>query len=167
MAKKRGCRGKYSELAPVVLQRLTEGDNITTACRHAGIHVDSFYSWLNKKPEFSEAVKKAQETFRANIQAKLEATLWEKALGGKKIEEVVSEYAAGADGKPVIVKQRRTSKTMNADTAALIFALTNVDPAKWANRKETKSDVSVSGITVNVDTPAQKEMLESIEGLGV
>lgn len=144
MAKKRGCRGKYSELAPVVLQRLTEGDNITTACRHAGIHVDSFYSWLNKKPEFSEAVKKAQETFRANIQAKLEATLWEKALGGKRIEETTTEYAAGPDGKPIIVKQRKIAKTTNPDTGALIFALTNVDPEKWKNRQKQDVEARVN-----------------------
>lgn len=160
-------KGKYRDVAPVLLKRISEGDTNAAACKFTGISEETFYKWLRIKDDFAEAVKKAQQDFMKNIQARLEATLWEKALGGKKIEEVVSEYAAGADGKPVIVKQRRTSKTMNADTAALIFALTNVDPAKWVNRQETKSDVAVSGITVNVDTPSQKEMLESIEELGV
>ena len=160
-------KGKYKDAAPVVLQRLAEGDNIKTACRHAGINVDSFFTWLKVKDGFSEAVKNAQEAFRTNIQSRLEASLWEKALGGKKIEEVVSEYAAGVDGKPVIVKQRRTSKELSSDTAAIIFALTNVAPDKWVNRQERKSEVEVKGVTVMVENKEQKEKLDDIGSIGV
>lgn len=160
-------KGKYRDAAPIVLQRLSEGDNIKTACRHAGINVDSFFTWLKVKVGFAEAVKNAQETFRTNIQSRLESSLWEKALGGKKIEEVVSEYAAGVDGKPVIVKQRRTSKELPSDTAAIIFALTNVAPDKWVNRQERRSEVEVKGVSVTVESQEQKDKLDAIENMNL
>lgn len=152
---------------PVLLKRISEGDTNAAACKFTGISEETFYKWLRVKDDFAEAVKKAQQDFMTNVQARLEATLWEKALGGKKIEEVVSEYAAGVDGKPVIVKQRRTSKELPSDTAAIIFALTNVAPDKWVNRQERRSEVEVKGVSVTVESQMQKDKLDDIDSMGV
>lgn len=131
-------KGKYRDAAPIILRKIEEGYTNNEAMRFAGVSHDAFYKWMRTKAEFADLVKKARENFMEKRQGELEQSLMARAMGTTKVEEITSEYMAGADGKPVLVKQVRKEKTVPPDTAALIFALTNAAPDKWRNRQNNE-----------------------------
>ena len=54
---------KYGkEMVEKITQVLCDGQGRVRACKIAGIHYDTFMEWMRSKPEFSEAVKKAEAT---------------------------------------------------------------------------------------------------------
>jgi hypothetical protein len=62
-------RSKYTpELVRQICEILAEGNPRRTACVLAGVSEETFYTWLRAKPEFSEAIKKAEEeAIRRNV----------------------------------------------------------------------------------------------------
>jgi hypothetical protein len=62
-------RTKYTkELVAELLQILTEGNTIETACGCVGIGQETFFGWQRNKTEFAEAVQKAQKAaIRRNV----------------------------------------------------------------------------------------------------
>lgn len=56
-----GRKSKYTpETVDKLLSVLRAGATIKDACAYVGISQETFFQWVNRKPEFSEAVKKAQ-----------------------------------------------------------------------------------------------------------
>ena len=54
---------KYGkERVKKITQALCDGQGRVRACKIAGIRYDTFMEWMRSKPEFSEAVKKAEAT---------------------------------------------------------------------------------------------------------
>ena len=54
---------KYGkERVKKITQALCDGQGRVRACKIAGINYDTFMEWMRSKPEFSEAVKKAEAT---------------------------------------------------------------------------------------------------------
>lgn len=54
---------KYSEvLSAEICKVLSQGNTIRTACEVNDINQDTFFDWMKKKSEFSEAVKRAQSS---------------------------------------------------------------------------------------------------------
>ena len=57
-------RGRKSKYEPERVERLLEairlGATYRHACDYAGIHIDTFYGWQDKHPEFSEQIKLAE-----------------------------------------------------------------------------------------------------------
>ena len=54
---------KYGkEIVEKITQALCDGQGRVRACKIAGIHYDTFMVWMRSKPEFAEAVKKAEAT---------------------------------------------------------------------------------------------------------
>ena len=54
---------KYGkEMVEKITQALCDGQGRVRACKLAGIHYDTFMVWMRSKPEFAEAVKKAEAT---------------------------------------------------------------------------------------------------------
>ena len=54
---------KYGkERVKKITQALCDGQGRVRACKIAGIRYDTFMEWMRSKPEFSEAVKKAEDT---------------------------------------------------------------------------------------------------------
>ena len=54
---------KYGkERVKKITQALCDGQGRVRACKIAGIYYDTFMEWMRSKPEFSEAVKKAEAT---------------------------------------------------------------------------------------------------------
>lgn len=61
MKKKVGAKGKYNdEIVQKISGAIALGGTDQDACHIAGINKDTFYEWMNKKPEFSDAIKKAK-----------------------------------------------------------------------------------------------------------
>ncbi len=143
--------GKYNTVKDEIIANIRAGDSNKVAYEKAGISETTFYDWMAEKAEFSVAVKQAQAEHRREKAKLVEESLFKRAIG-YKTEEVKTEFMAGADGKPVIVKQTKTNKEVPPDTGAAIFILTNSDPEKWQNRQNTQFgvDEKITGIRVEV-----------------
>ena len=133
-------KGKFNDVKDDIISYIREGDSNILACKKVGISEETFYTWINDKPEFSESLKKARKEFRETIVQTLEQSLWKRAAG-YEVEEVKNEYSTLKDGSKVLVKSSKTTKHFPPDTGALIFALTNLDPENWKNKQDNRLSV--------------------------
>lgn len=130
---------KYNkQIVDKICEYIRDGDSQHLACKKVGIGKSTFHEWINDKPDFADAIKKAKDDFQATIVGKLEATLWKRAMG-YEVTETEAEYISGKDGKPQIKSQKTKVKHIQPDTGALIFALTNVAPEKWVNKQKVET----------------------------
>lgn len=86
----------------------------------------TFYDWVNKFPEISEAIKKGKEV----IDYEVEQALLRRALG-YETQEKRTEMSIKDGLKTVIIK-----KQVPGDPTAQIFWLKNRRPDKWRERRE-------------------------------
>lgn len=144
-------KGKFNDVKDDIISYIREGDSNILACKKVGISKETFYTWINDKPDFSDSLKKARKEFRETILKKLEQSLWKRAAG-YEVEEVKNEYRTLRDGGEVLVKSSKTTKYFPPDTGALIFALTNLDPENWKNRQDNRLSVDdgISGFKISV-----------------
>lgn len=154
---------KYNkEIVERICNFIRDGDTQKVAAERAGIAEDTFYEWMKSKAEFSEQVKKAREDFHETIVGKLEATLYRKAQG-YEVTETDTEYVNDKDGKPKIKSQKKKIKHIQPDTAALIFALTNLAPDKWQNKqKQEVSGDLTTGLNIIVENQEDADLIKKI-----
>lgn len=140
---------KYNaEIVKAICDELRNGEHIERVCVKVGINKTTFFDWVKKKPNFSDAIEKAKAEFNKTIVSKLEKSLWEVAMG-YSYEETKTEYTSDKDGNPIISKQTTTTKKVAPNVAALIFALTNRAPEEWKNRQTTEVNANVKAENVN------------------
>ena len=110
---------------------------ITEVCNNVGISRQTFYSWQNGNPEFAKAVDdaKAERMQMFVIEAKKSLL---KKIQGYEVTETAVTTIPDKNGKPTIKEQKTSKKHIQADTAAIIFTLTNGDPEHWRNRQTTE-----------------------------
>ena len=160
-------KGKFNDVKDDIISYIREGDSNILACKKVGISKETFYTWINDKPDFSDSLKKARKEFRETIVQTLEQSLWKRAAG-YEIEESKNEYRTLKDGSKVLVKSSKITKHFPPDTGALIFALTNLDPENWKNRQDNRLSVddSITGFNIKVvtreDTPPIANSEDSI-----
>lgn len=144
-------KGKFNDVKDDIISYIREGDSNILACKKVGISKETFYTWINDKPDFSNSLKKARKEFRETIVQTLEQSLWKRAAG-YEIEESKNEYRTLKDGSKVLVKSSKITKHFPPDTGALIFALTNLDPENWKNRQDNRLSVDdgISGFKISV-----------------
>ena len=144
-------KGKFNDVKDDIISYIREGDSNILACKKVGISKETFYTWINDKPDFSDSLKKARKEFRETIVQALEQSLWKRAAG-YEIEESKNEYRTLKDGGEVLVKSSKITKHFPPDTGALIFALTNLDPENWKNRQDNRLSVDdgISGFKISV-----------------
>lgn len=126
------------ETIEFIYKCLREGDSNKVACMKAGVGYSTFYDWIEFNPAVKDGVKKCKEEFRATILEKLEASLWQRAMG-YEVTETDTEYVCEADGTLRVKSKKEKKKHILPDTAALIFALTNVAPEKWVNKQKVET----------------------------
>ena len=136
---------KWVEVNGLYPQRC--GSPVKDFCRAMGISWDTLQSWY-KKPEFSDAIEKANEFFATSAVQAVTNALKNRAIGytvtleeseagpetiieydpttGKKIREREGD-------KLVTKKAKRKQVHVAADVAAGIFLLTNLDSDRWKN----------------------------------
>lgn len=136
-----GRPSKYTpERVADICGHIAEGKTYADACKLAGINVDTFCTWKNEKPEFLEAIKRAEaqykEWYNRDLVASAKKSLKELILGWE-CEEVTTEYVDDPKnpGNPRIKQQKRVTKKYKPDATAIIFALTNKAPDEFKNRQ--------------------------------
>lgn len=138
---------KYDdETINTLVEAIKNGDTVELAVKKAGITKTTFYEWLQDpdKSDFADAIKNAKAEFKKTIVDKLKKSLWDKALGFS-YDETKTEYMhdptakKGEVGAIIVKNQTVTTKRYPPDTAALIFALTNLAPDEWKNRQNIEA----------------------------
>ena len=168
-----GAKGKYLDIAPLVLGYLSEGYSNKDAAEMAGITELTFYEWINTKPQFSQSVKDAQKQGDLVRINSVEAALLDVARGFE-YEEVKTEYESQLNPKtnkyePTIKKQVRTKKRVIPQTEAIKFYLTNKAPEVWKNRLEQNNtgtlatDLRVNFVSGNdEDFPSSENEVDTV-----
>lgn len=129
---------KYNkETINIICTYIREGDSQKVAAAKAGVSETQFYKWKQERAEFAESIKTAKDEFLSTIVGKLETSLYKRAMGFE-VTETETERTSDSDGNPRIKKQVVKKKYVAPDTAALIFALSNLCPERWVNRQRTE-----------------------------
>lgn len=136
---------KYSKRKVREICSLIRKDSYTIAeiCSLTGISESTFYEWKANKPEFSEAIKKAEEKFDELLVAEAKKSLM-KLVQGYTVQEKKTVTADSGkkneDGKPIVKVKEHTvvDKHYQPNPTAIIFTLTNRDPENWKNRQSTE-----------------------------
>lgn len=110
---------------------------ITEVCNNVGISRQTFYNWQNDNPEFAQAVEDANNELLDKMNVEAKKSLMKK-IQGYDVMETHVVTVPGKDGKPIIKEQKNVKKHIAADTAAIIFTLTNCDPDNWKNRHSSE-----------------------------
>lgn len=137
-----GRKPKYNDKIVERICALIETDTYTVAeiCRVAGIHRATYFEWINEKPEFADAIKKAQEA-RTEVMAVAAERSLKKLVEGYTVEETsITSVGAGrfdANGKEIarIKEQKTVKKHFQPNPAAVFFTLCNARPERWKNRQ--------------------------------
>ncbi|MDR2969288.1 MAG: hypothetical protein LBV32_06745 [Tannerellaceae bacterium] len=141
---------------------------VTEICEKAGIAKDTYYNWLKTKPDFSDAIKKAQDEFGELMLSEAKKSLV-KMIRGYTVQEKHTTTAdtgnKDENGKPIVrVKEHRIiEKHYQPVPAAVIFALCNLDPDNWKNRQENKVSGDI-GIKSSLETLSDEELQKIVDG---
>lgn len=140
-----GRKPKYNAKIAEKICSLIATDTYTVAeiCRMAKISVSTYFDWLNRFPEFSECIKKAEAERMAFFVAEAKKSLLRKIQGYTVQEKHITTVGSGkydVNGKeiPRIKEQKIVDKHYQPDTAAIIFTLTNGEPENWKNRQNNE-----------------------------
>ena len=136
---------KFSKKTVEKIVGLVKSDTFTIAeiCRQVGITPKTFHQWRNDYPDFAEAIEGAHEERMQLFVQEAKKSLMKKIQGYDVTETKVvtipgKQKDESGKPKPVIKEQTTTKKHIQADTAAIIFTLTNGDPDHWRNRQSTE-----------------------------
>lgn len=107
------------------------------------ISVETFYQYVKKYPEFSEALKKGKEP----VDVSVENSLLKKAIG-YEVEETITEMKIREDGSEYPSVIRKMKKHIQPDTGAIAFWLKNRRPDLW--RENKSMDITTNGENINI-----------------
>ena len=116
-------KGKFEEVAPQLLKYLSQGHSNKGACLKCGIEEHTIYDWMNRKPSFKEAVKRAKKDADSIGIDRAERSLLD-LVTGFHYDETVTEF------------ETRANPDFDPNVEAIKFYLTNKCPDVWKNRNE-------------------------------
>lgn len=130
---------KFSKKTVEKIVGLIKSDTYTIAeiCRQVGITPKTYHQWVNDYPDFADAIEQAKDERMQAMVIEAKKSLLKK-IQGYEVTETAVTTIPDKNGKPTIKEQKTTKKHIQADTAAIIFTLTNGDPEHWRNRQTTE-----------------------------
>jgi len=116
--------------------------NYTNAaiCKLWRIHPDTFYEWLKKHTDFSDAYQKGMESGYKSISELARSSLYKKIAGYEYTE--TKELKKDTFRGPETEKQTIT-KHAQADTSAIIFALCNLDKSNFSRNPAPNNELDM------------------------
>ena len=123
------------------------GATLPQYCTYMGISDQTHYRWMESHVEYVEAVIKGREVYKAALKEEAVTGLRE-LISGYTTEEKTTKYISDPDGNPLLSEQVIKERHVPRNTAAIIFALTNLDPDHWKNRQQNETKLDAEGISV-------------------
>lgn len=129
-----------------------------------GISQSTYYVWMEKYPEFSEAIKRG----KAPVDIQVENALLKRALG-YEYEETTTEIEdiptnkVDEKGNPIYKQKKHIKKTKRfipPDTVAMIFWLKNRKPEQWKDKREqvvSTKDGVLSDLISGLKEPVEED----------
>ena|SRR5699024_335233 len=147
---KRGRKGKYHKWLELEGLTLLEGWarsglSDEQIAHNVGIRPSTFYEWINKFPEISEAIKKGKEVADFEV----ENAMFKSALG-YEYEEVKTYIEDSGGGQKKRIE--KTKKHVAPNVTAQIFWLKNRKSAEWRD----KQNIEHSG---NIDVGKKSDII--------
>ena len=102
-----------------------------------GIHYGTLMEYKKQYAEFNEALKESKEALISN----LKQTLFQEAMGTRSSQDIIEEtqeYDYRLNKMVTVKKVVRYSNKPNI--TSLIFALKNLDPNNWKDRRDINVD---------------------------
>lgn len=165
-----GRKPKYCKKVVDKIVELIKEDTFTVfeICEQVGIKKSAFFAWQQEHPEFKEAIEDAHDALMQSIIIDAKHSLRKKINGYTARETKVvtvpgTKKDANGMPKPVIKEQTVVEKHFQPDTAAIIFTLTNGDPAHWKNRQN--NEVTGADGKDLIDTKSIDELKDELKGL--
>lgn len=136
---------KYSKKIVKRICDLIRKDSYTIVelCSLSGISKETYYQWLDTKPDFSDEITKAHDDFDEMLVAEAKKSLIKK-IKGYTVQETKTVWEdsgrPGIDGKitPKIKEKTIIDKTFQPDATSIIFALTNKASDEYRNRQSSE-----------------------------
>jgi len=144
----RGRKNKYETHVKPFLDRIPfwrkDGMTEKQIADKLGIAEDTLHRYKNLYSEFSECLKKGRE----NLLEELKESLYKRAMGYKteEVKQLIRKTRAGKE----ITEVEKYTKEVHSDTC-LIFALKNLDPENWRDRRELQQDIKLNKPVIIVD----------------
>ena len=107
-----------------------------------GIDQRTHYRWLERFADYADGIKKGTQRYTNKTIRTAESGL-KQLVSGSEEEETITKYVSNAQGQPIIAERRVRKFHKEPNTAAVIFALTNLQPECWKNRQN--ADVEIKG----------------------
>jgi hypothetical protein len=156
-----GRRTKYNPTTfpKIAEQKAKEQYSNDQICEFLGIHKSSFYDYIDQYTEFSDAIKRGREP---QVE-KIEAPFYKSIQGYEYEEETIVYVPSDLNPDKEVIRERRVVRKHQPPNATLtIFALKNLAPEKYADKKQL--DVNVAKVPDM--TPEQaKEISEELDEL--
>lgn len=125
-------------------------------CKAMSISHECYYNWMSRDVEFSEAIKKAKEQFKKQLEVDIVKSLARSAKG-YDYEQTTKEYKGdGQTGK--LIKKVVKTVHVEPNVGAGIFLLTNLNPQEWQNKQ--RQDISLE---TEADNSIQVEIIDKRE----
>lgn len=130
---------KYTpEIVDRICSLLATGDyRIEDVCKQADISKETFYTWKETHPDFSDAIKKADKE-RLKAFVAMARSGMAKRLDIYEYDEITTEYIDNKEGKPKIKSRKVVRKFVMPSDTLIMYALNNQD----ADNFKYKSDAS-------------------------
>jgi len=154
---KMGRKSKYETHVKPFLDRIPSWrkDGLTElqVGKKLGISEDTLHRYKKLHSEFYESLKNGKELLIEN----LKESLFKRAMG-YKVEETKQIFRKTKKGQDAVYVERYT-REVYSDTC-LIFALKNLDPENWKDRREIQQDINqtVQHLTIDIIDEEGKEI---------
>lgn len=125
---------------------------LESCCNAQGISERTFHNWLAKSAELSDAIeeyKRSMVEIRKQDLKKLAETGLQKLLTERTVQKKTTVVKIDASGTPMPAEVRTTEEVYMPNTAAVLFTLTNTDPASW--RHTQHHEAKFAGVVAKKD----------------
>lgn len=159
---------KYSQkLADEICEKIAAGEHkIPDICKQVGINKATFYHWKKTKSDFLEDIKSAEKSQLVAFKDMARSGL-AVLLEGEDYEEVTTEYIQDPKkSKELIIKSKKVIKKRRApNSAAVIYALSNVDKENFKNFTQVDHTTKGKPISTDYSGMSTEEIVKRVNAL--
>lgn len=163
--KYRPWQNTVKKLTDTIVEYIEDGmSTISEICSFLHISRKTYYHWLQTKPEFAQAITKAEEHRDADLADKARIMLKQRIEGYTK-KETITKYIVDEYGELIIKEKIIKQKEGIPSIKAIKYALEREDRKKAERQSETKKPER-QPLHITVMNQKQKEAIQLLQKNG-